>query len=482
MIVRPARSSPSTASSGPAVRRQPGADHRRVAAGREGRRRRGVRRHHQRPRRADGGGDAPPRRHHAGADRPPGRGGAGQARAAAAVHRSLRGVVRRRSSCSPCSVDGPPLVDPRLPFDAWLYRALVLLVVACPCALVISTPVSIVSALAGAARQGVLVKGGIHLERLAGVRVVAFDKTGTRHHRPADARCGAPLGGTLADELLSVAASVESQSEHPIATAILATRGPAVSPSGPDRRACAARVGRGGRGGRRAVVCGTPRLFTIARLADAAPPRWRSVVASAACRRSSSFATASRSASSASGPAKAGCRPRGVDLRAQGVSRVAMLTGDHDAAARATGVAVGVDDVRSAQLPADKVSAVEELRRARRRGDGRRRRQRRAGACRRRCRHRDGRDGQRRRARDRRHRADDRRIAEGALHDSPEPRDAGEHPRQRRDVDRAQAGVRDSCRRRAWRRCGWRCSPIPARRRWSWPTRCGCGSSSRAQR
>ena len=72
-----------------------------------------------------------------------------------------------------------PVVLAGQPFDVWLYRALVLLVVACPCALVISTPVSVVSALAGAASHGVLVKGGVHLERLAGVRVVAFDKTGT---------------------------------------------------------------------------------------------------------------------------------------------------------------------------------------------------------------------------------------------------------------------------------------------------------------
>ena len=108
------------------------------------------------------------------------------------------------------------------PFDVWLYRALVLLVVSCPCALVISTPVSIVSALAGAAQHGVLVKGGIHLERLAGVRVVAFDKTGTVTTGRLTLDAIHPIAPHSADELLAAAASVESQSEHPIAQAIVA--------------------------------------------------------------------------------------------------------------------------------------------------------------------------------------------------------------------------------------------------------------------
>src|SRR4029079_12436086 len=103
----------------------------------------------------------------------------------------------------------------------WLYRALVLLVVSCPCALVISTPVSVVAALAGAARKGVLIKGGVHLERVGRVRCIAFDKTGTLTRGAPEGVHVVTLKGATRDEVVALAAAVEQRSEHPIAQAIL---------------------------------------------------------------------------------------------------------------------------------------------------------------------------------------------------------------------------------------------------------------------
>ena len=114
----------------------------------------------------------------------------------------------------------PPLAF-HLGWHAWLYRALVLLVVSCPCALVISTPVSIVAALAGAARKGVLIKGGMHLERTSRVRCVAFDKTGTLTRGAPEVVDVVALNGAGAASIVGLAASVERRSTHPIAQAIL---------------------------------------------------------------------------------------------------------------------------------------------------------------------------------------------------------------------------------------------------------------------
>jgi Cd2+/Zn2+-exporting ATPase len=107
------------------------------------------------------------------------------------------------------------------PFETWFYRALVILVIACPCALVISTPVTIVSGLTAAIRRGVLIKGGMYLENFDKVDAIAFDKTGTLTEGRPTVQKIIPLGDYSIDYILSITASLESKSEHPIAEAIV---------------------------------------------------------------------------------------------------------------------------------------------------------------------------------------------------------------------------------------------------------------------
>jgi Cd2+/Zn2+-exporting ATPase len=107
-----------------------------------------------------------------------------------------------------------------LPWETWFYRSLVLLVVSCPCALSISTPVAMVSAITGAARQGVLIKGGTFIEELSKVRTVAFDKTGTLTKGKLEITDIISMNGHADTGVLSIAASLEANSVHPIAMAI----------------------------------------------------------------------------------------------------------------------------------------------------------------------------------------------------------------------------------------------------------------------
>jgi Cd2+/Zn2+-exporting ATPase len=251
-----------------------------------------------------------------------------------------------------------------LPADVWIYRGLVVLVVACPCALVISTPVSMVSALTGAARRGVLIKGGASLERLAGVTAVAFDKTGTLTRGEIQVGAVEPVEGADARELLALAAAVERHSEHPIARAIVdeaRARGVDV-PAASGVRALPG-LGVEGVVDASIVRCAAPRSFATGTALDAGTAGRAAamlgrglspVVVLKDGRPLGVIGVADRERDTAAAVV--------ADLRRQGIACVAMLTGDAAATAQAVGTRVGVDEVRSELLPADKVAAIGRLR------------------------------------------------------------------------------------------------------------------------
>jgi Cd2+/Zn2+-exporting ATPase len=258
----------------------------------------------------------------------------------------------------------PPLFAGGLWSD-WIYRSLVLLVISCPCALVISTPVSIVSALAAAARKGVLIKGGARLERLAAVRCVAFDKTGTLTKGRLRVLDVVPVNGLPPAEILRLAAAIESRSEHPIGRAILErAHGDGISVS--VANGFQSLPGRGAEGvvGSQTVIVGSHRLFDERGLCSEqvhqlverlSADGCSTVMVGAAGRAVGIIGVADETRESARGT---------IDmLRAQAVKHIVLLTGDHDAPASALASTLGLDAYRAALLPEDKVHAVEQLRR-----------------------------------------------------------------------------------------------------------------------
>jgi Cd2+/Zn2+-exporting ATPase len=250
-------------------------------------------------------------------------------------------------------------------WETWVYRALVLLVVSCPCALVISTPVSIVAALSGAARKGVLIKGGAYLERAGSVRCIAFDKTGTLTRGAPEVIDVIPLDGLPSDALVGLAAAVEQRSDHPIAEAIVEY---AARLNLPVRAAddVVTLAGRGveGRVDGTAVVLGNRRLFEDRQL-------WTQALQQPVEQMAALGRTAVLVALDARpvGIIAVADRPREASrdtielLRRQGIESLAMLTGDSAATARAIAAELGVDEVHADLMPEDKVTVVEQLRR-----------------------------------------------------------------------------------------------------------------------
>jgi Cd2+/Zn2+-exporting ATPase len=288
---------------------------------------------------------------------------------------------------------GPPLLLGAA-FETWFVRGLTLLVVACPCAFVISTPVSIVSAVTSAARNGVLVKGGDRLEAMADVDVVAFDKTGTLTTGELSVVDVVPLGETSESELLACARALESRSEHPIAAAVVAH----ADERGVDDREITAFESIPGKGVRADLdgvthYAGKPGLFAdlgfdlghahlgpdsgvhartdggvVARdcdhdagayvdLAEDVVPRLQDRGASVVLVGTESELEGVVAVADTVRPEARWTVDR---LREFGV-RTAMLTGDNERTARVIGEEVGVDEVHADLLPDEKVDVLSRL-------------------------------------------------------------------------------------------------------------------------
>jgi len=259
------------------------------------------------------------------------------------------------------------LVLPPLLFDrGWtdsLYGALVLLVIACPCALVIATPVAVVAALASAARQGVLIKGGLHVETPASLRAIAFDKTGTLTTGDLHVVELVPLDGHDERELLFRAAALEARSGHPIARAILlrAKQDGVYVVAARDVRTLPGRGVAGDIDGREFWL-GSHRYLEerneetpeVHRRLEQMAGEGRSVVVVGNERHVCGLlALADRPRPNA--------REALGALRALGIEHIALLTGDNRATAAAVGAAVGADEVLAELLPEEKVAEVERL-------------------------------------------------------------------------------------------------------------------------
>ncbi|HOX33430.1 MAG TPA: heavy metal translocating P-type ATPase [Spirochaetales bacterium] len=252
----------------------------------------------------------------------------------------------------------PPLVLPGASLRDWLYRALVMLVISCPCALVISVPLGYFGGLGGAARRGILVKGSTVLDALAKARTAVFDKTGTLTEGKFRVLSIEPMPGTEEDALLSLAAAAESRSLHPIAASIReasAARGLSV---GTEDEASEIREVAGAGvvatiGGRR-VLAGNERLLQL----EAVPHDSRGIEGTTVDVAADGVYLGRILVGDLAKPDAA----EAVEgLAALGVGRAVMLTGDAARAAAPIGAELGIGEVHAGLLPEGKLEKLERI-------------------------------------------------------------------------------------------------------------------------
>ena len=257
----------------------------------------------------------------------------------------------------------PPMLG-LLDWNTSLYRGMTVLVAASPCALALGAPAVMLAGIAQAARRGVLIKGGVHLEALSHVRAIAFDKTGTLTAGRPEVTDVVPMAGIDAAELLRIAAAVEQRSQHPLAQAVV-------------RRALADRLRLPEAGdlvsitakGVQSEVAGLPVLIGSLKLwqgGDDLPPIEITDAVDTVSAMGRSVMVVRHGARwlgvlGLADQPRAGARSVLERLRAMGLGPLVMLTGDHQAVGEAIGREVGVDQVLADLMPEQKVEAIQSL-------------------------------------------------------------------------------------------------------------------------
>lgn len=245
------------------------------------------------------------------------------------------------------------------PFQPWLYKALVLLVIACPCALVISTPVTVVSALTGLARAGILVKGGVHLESGRKLSMIALDKTGTLTHGTPRATGLRVFGANEEARVQQIAASIDHLSAHPVAKAITMLWEGELLPVDDFRSV----TGRGVVGTVNGVAysLGNHRLIEESGLTC---EHVHETLEEFENTGATTVLLADEKVVLAVFAVADSIRPESVEavrqMKELGL-KVAMLTGDNPLTAKAIGTQAGITDIRAELLPEDKLRIVEEM-------------------------------------------------------------------------------------------------------------------------
>jgi Cd2+/Zn2+-exporting ATPase len=253
----------------------------------------------------------------------------------------------------------PPLFG--FPFAESFYRAMAVLVAASPCALAIATPSAVLSAVARAARGGVLIKGGAHLESLGTVSAIAFDKTGTLTLGKPQLTDVVAITGDEAS-LLTTAATLESHSAHPLAQAVIA-EAKAWGLTWGDPEKVEAITGKGLRGevDGQMVTIGNLRLFENEAIPEVIQQQMQRLQAEGKTIMLIQMDSQFLGVLGLADTPREGTREMLDHLHRLGIRKTIMLTGDNEIVGQAIAQAVGLDEVRSGLLPEDKVKAMEEL-------------------------------------------------------------------------------------------------------------------------